>query len=168
MNIRLADNSDKDPIIEVIDTVLNEQNTGVCLEDAEADLMDIEASYFSKHRPDGTPRKGAFWVLEDEASNVVGTHAAIETETPGVCEFKRLYMAKHLRGSEWGHRLMQNNINWAKENGLKRIEFWSDVRFERAHKFFDKFGFQRSGEIRTMNDSHETYREYFYYLDLIN
>ena len=61
---------------------------------------------------------------------------------------------------------MQIAIDWAVETGFERVEFWSDTRFQRAHRFFEKFGFQRSGEVRTMNDSHQEYQEYFYFLDL--
>ena len=61
---------------------------------------------------------------------------------------------------------MQNNIDWAKDQGIDRIEFWSDTRFERAHRFFAKFGFEKNGDVRSMDDSHEVYKEFFFFLDL--
>ena len=61
---------------------------------------------------------------------------------------------------------MQVTINWAIEKGFRRVEFWSDTRFERAHQFFARFGFQRDGRQRTMHDGHTPYKEYFFFLDL--
>ena len=166
MKIRLANNLDSAGVIKLIDSVLGEYDDAVCLDGAEADLIDIEQSFSG----------GAFWVLEDESNGaIVGTHAAMETTpaapqlsgspTRRVCVFKRLYLAKRFRGTQWGFRLMQNNIDWAKEQGMDRIEFWSDTRFERAHRFFERFGFQKSGDVRTMEDSHLTYQECFFFLD---
>jgi len=173
LKIRLAKNSDQKAIIELIDSVLGEYDDSVCLDSAEADLLDIESNYFAKTDQNGKQLAGAFWVLENEPGKIIGTHAAIElTKNLGTnqddskCTFRRLYLNKDLRGTQWGQRLMQNNIDWAKEQGISRIEFWSDTRFERAHRFFEKFGFQKSGEVRSMDDSHEVYQEFFFFLDL--
>lgn len=61
---------------------------------------------------------------------------------------------------------MQVTIDWARDTGFERVEFWSDTRFERAHRFFEKFGFQKSGEVRDMTDSVVPYSEYFFFLEL--
>jgi putative acetyltransferase len=57
-------------------------------------------------------------------------------------------------------------IDYARSHGAERIEFWSDTRFERAHCFFQKFGFKTTGERRECDDSWEPYWEYFFFLDL--
>ena len=61
---------------------------------------------------------------------------------------------------------MQLTIDWARERGFREVRFWSDTRFERAHRFFEKFGFQQDGRVREMHDSHEPYSEYYYSLQL--
>ena len=63
---------------------------------------------------------------------------------------------------------MQIAIDWAKEKAIRKIEFWSDVRFQRAHAFFAKFGFQPDGRTRIMHDGHEPYTEHYYFLCLDN
>jgi GNAT superfamily N-acetyltransferase len=163
LEIRLATNRDCEGIIALIDRVFGEYNDSVCLEDAEADLLDIQQSYFDAG--------GAFWVLaardKNENERILGTHGAMPGgESDNACHFRRLYLDKQLRGSDWGHRLMQVTIDWAKAKGFSRVEFWSDTRFDRAHKFFSKFGFKRDGRQREMRDSHEVYHEYFFYLEL--
>lgn len=168
MKIRLATNADSDGMVQLIDGILQEYGDRICITPggSEADLLDIEAGYRSKG--------GEFWVLEscsddtDGQSQIVGTHATRpDPKNPTeVCTFKRLYLHADLRGSNWGRDLMQVTIDWAKEQKFRRVEFWSDTRFERAHRFFEKFGFQKSGEVRHMTDSVVPYSEYFFFLEL--
>lgn len=61
---------------------------------------------------------------------------------------------------------MQHTIDWAIEAGFRRVEFWSDSRFHRAHRFFEKFGFVRTQRVRTMDDGHAPYSEIFFYRQL--
>ena len=130
LRIRNATNSDCDAIIQLIDSVLGEWDDRVCLEDAEKDLLDIEKFYWDLG--------GAFVVLPWEGE-IVGTHAILPVDsTNGVCTFKRLYLDKRFRGTQAGYDLMQWNIDWVTEKGFKKIEFWSDTRFARAHQFFQK------------------------------
>jgi putative acetyltransferase len=164
MNIRFATHADQPAIIALIDEVLQEYDDSICLTGSESDLTDIEKNYFKQG--------GAFWVIESQPESesppvILGTHAAKPIPTqPETCVFTRLYVASKLRGTEWTHRLMQTNIDWARQQSTNRIEFWSDVRFHRAHRFFAKFGFTTNGEVRTLHDSHLPYDETFFFLDL--
>ncbi len=157
-SFRLATKADQPRIIELIDGVYTEYGEIMCLADADKDLLDIDGYYFA--------RGGTFWVLEQDG-RIVGSHASHPATTnPEVCTFRRLYLARELRGTEWGRRLMQLTIDWAREQNFRRVEFWSDTRFERAHRFFEKFGFQKTGEVRAMHDGVLPYSEYFFFLDL--
>ena len=159
MIIRTANNQDCDGIIRLVDSVYGEYNDRVCLEGAEADLTDVESHFIAAG--------GMFWVLDD-GGQIVGSHAVVPLEQPAVCQFKRLYLDESLRGSDWGHELMQVTIDWARESGFQRVEFWSDTRFSRAHRFFEKFNFQRDGRVREMLDGIDPYQEYFYSLNLVD
>lgn len=156
--IRLASTDDGPSVVELVRQVLAEYGETICLEEggAEADLQTIDASYFGVNQ---FGKSGAFWVLAADR-RVIGTHAALPCSAdPDVCVFKRLYLDSAYRGTESGQQLMQVTIDWAIEQRFKRIEFWSDVRFSRAHRFFAKFGFERTGETRTMSDSFIPYQE---------
>jgi len=61
---------------------------------------------------------------------------------------------------------MQWAVDWAKSADFDRVEFWSDTRFSRAHRFFEKFGFETDGTTRDMDDGFEPYSEYFYWMNL--
>ena len=65
-----------------------------------------------------------------------------------------------------GQALMNWALDWARAHGLRRIEFWSDTRFTRAHTFFIRNGFARDGRVREMNAGHMPYREYFFDCEL--
>ena len=156
--IRLATGDDQPAIIELIDTVLREYGDRIFLDDADADLLNIPAHYFAGG--------GSFWVLE-MSGRVAGTHATLpDPDTPGICRFRRLYLDPALRGTGYGHELMQLTIDWARQRGFHQVQFWSDTRFSRAHRFFEKFGFRRDGRTRAMTDGFEPYEEYFFSLDL--
>ncbi len=155
MKLRPFQPEDKDGVIALIDRVLREYGDKVWLEGTDKDLLDIEGGY-----PD---RGGAFIVLEKNGE-ILGTHAVAPIpQRPGVANFRRLYLCHTLRGARFGDLLMQWAIDWARENRYKRVEFWSDRRFSRGHRFFAKFQFQSTGEERQMNDSWEPYQELFFY-----
>ena len=157
IELRTATSDDQPGIIALIDAVFREYDDQIWLEGCDADLADLDGNYF---RPGGH-----FWVLDD-AGRIVGSHAALPTETPGVCTFRRLYLAAALRGAGWGDRLMQHNLDWARQQGFRRVEFWSDTRFARAHEFFQRLGFQRGAAIRDVHDGWQPFQEYFFWLDL--
>ena len=158
LRLRPVRPEDQDAIMALIDAVYREYGDCLCLENADRDLLDIERNYLQAG--------GAFMVL-DEAGQVRGTHAVLpDAMRPGVCCFRRLYLEAALRGGPWGTRLMQWAIDWAGEHGMRRVEFWSDTRFTRAHAFFARIGFQHDGRIRTMDDGWVPYQEYFFFRHL--
>ena len=160
MKIRPVEQGDTAAIIALIDGVYREYGEHVCLDGAEADLVDVVGHY--------SRDKCAFVVLEYDGE-VVGTHAVVPIdERPDACTFRRLYLRSDLRGTGWGEKLMRWAIDAAEDFGFCRVEFWSDVRFVRAHRFFKRLGFQYNSQVREMDDGWEPYREYFFSLDLAN
>lgn len=145
-------------VIALVEGVYHEYGDRVCLEDAERDLLSFH---------DHFPRLGGDAIVLVDGEQVVGMHAVVPlADQPGVCTFRRLYMAPSLRGSGWGEKLMQWAIDTAKAKGFHRIEFWSDTRFVRAHHFFARLEFKQDGRVRDMTDSYQPYQEYFFFRDL--
>ena len=157
MHLRLAANTDHSQVATLVDSVYREYGDRLFLEGADGDLLDLEGNYAG--------RGGAFVVLDDEG-RVRGTQAALPlADTLGVCTFRRLFLDPDLRGGGWGERLMQWSLDWAREHEMRRVEFWSDTRFTRAHAFFARLGFTR-GEVREMDDGAMPYQEYAFSMDL--
>jgi putative acetyltransferase len=156
--LRPACNADSPQIQALIARCFAEYGEQVCLEGADKDLLDLHGNYDQCN--------GAFVVLEIDAQ-IRGTHAVLPMEErPEVCYLRRLYLDSDLRGSGWGDRLMVWAVEWAQEHQMKRVEFWSDIRFKRAHRFFGRYGFETDGRVRQMNDNVEPYKEIFFFLDL--
>jgi putative acetyltransferase len=43
-------------------------------------------------------------------------------------------------------------VGFAHARDARRLELWSDTRFTRAHAFYAKAGFARTGETRFLDD----------------
>lgn len=156
--IRQATTSDQSAIAELIGGVYAEYGDQLCLDDAEKDLTEVPEYYLN--------RGGDFVVLCD-ANEVIGCHAVLPIPgKPEICTFRRLYLSQSRRGGGCGKLLMQWAVDWARDQGFKRIEFWSDTRFTRAHGFFKSFGFVDTGDIRHMDDSFDPYSEFFFFMNL--
>ncbi len=105
-------------------------------------------------------------VLENDGA-IHGTVAlSPASDDNDTCFLKRLYLDPELRGQGWADSMMDWAFDAARGQGAKRMHLWSDVRFERAHAFYVKRGFNHDGRVRTMTDAWAPYREYFYTMDL--
>jgi putative acetyltransferase len=157
--LRPATEADQPQIIELIDGVFHEYDDRVCLTGGDADLLDLHSNYAA--------RGGEFVVME-VAGRVIASHAFLPiADRPQVCTFRRLYLHADFRGQKVGERLMMWAIEGAAAAGFNRVEFWSDTRFTRAHRFFKRLGFQTDGTtIRTVHDGYTPYDEYFFYRPL--
>ena len=93
---------------------------------------------------------GALWTAELEG-RVVGMVATRPHEA-GTWEICRVYVLPALHGSGLGHRLLDAAERHACAAGPTRLVLWSDTRFDRAHRFYEKRSYVRSGPIRVLDD----------------
>jgi putative acetyltransferase len=49
----------------------------------------------------------------------------------------------------------------AAQRGARFIELWSDVKFETAHRFYARRGYERDGRTRELGDASATVEYYF-------
>lgn len=103
-------------------------------------------------------RGGSAWVAELDAQ-VVGC-VAVEPSANGF-ELHRLYVQPGHWGSPIGHALMATVEAAVQARGGTTIELWSDVKFERAHRFYERRGYVRNGETRELHDLSNTVEYYF-------
>ncbi len=97
---------------------------------------------------------GALWTAED-AGVVVGMAAVLPTGD-GVWELKKLYVHPDRHGSGLAHRLLDAAEAHAMGAGAVRLVLWSDTRFTRAHRFYEKRSWVRDGPIRALDDLSHT------------
>lgn len=155
MKIRPVRNSDTDEIVQIIRDTFQEYGDEVCLEGCDSDLTDLENHYKS---PD------AAFVVVEEGEAIIGCHAVVRL-VDSRFTFKRLYIRQDKRGSGAGDMVFQWAMDKAEVLGASEIEFWSDTRFTRAHRFFEKYGFVQ-GAARDMDDSFHPYSEFRFALKL--
>ena len=143
MNIRKASNSDSNEIISLITSVYDEYGEIMFTEGADKDLLDINQNYHE--------RGGDFVVMIDQ-EKIVGSPQP-SPSTKKIEFFVEDYTLKKThRGEGEGKKTNGLGCGLVNQNKFHRVEFWSDVRFKRAHTFFEKYGFVKSGETREMND----------------
>ena len=121
--------------------------------DGENPELRALASHFARH-------DGALWVAEDGAGEIVGVVGA-KSLGGDVWELCRMYVAAPLRGSGLADQLAASVFAFVQAQGGVRLELWSDTRFTRAHRFYERHGFQRGAEVRALHDISAT-REYGY------
>lgn len=93
---------------------------------------------------------GALWVA-DQAGTVVGMIATKPLDG-GTCEICKVYVAPNLHGQGVGLALLAQAEAHAIASGATRLALWSDTRFDRAHRFYEKHSYVRSGPIRVLHD----------------
>ncbi len=70
----------------------------------------------------------------------------------GAWEICRVYVLPSLHGGGLGHRLLDVAEAYAIAAGASRLALWSDTRFSRAHRFYEKRSYVRSGPVRVLAD----------------
>lgn len=156
ISIRFAQDDDSSGIIRLIEDVFSEYDDIIF--DVDLDMPDLRrpASSFSK-------KHGKFWIAEHDdeivASVAIGVNVLERTS-----ELFRLYVAKGARNLGLGSVLCDLVESYAREQGAKEIELWSDVKFEDAHHLYLQRGYFYTGQMRDLNDLAGT-TEYFFRKD---
>lgn len=88
---------------------------------------------------------GAFWIAIDNDHNIIGT-ICIDNIENGVGKLKKLYVDTNYRGNGLAHKLYDKLLNFAKKNGINRIELSTYNKLEAAVKFYIKKGFKQTNK----------------------
>jgi len=154
--LRLATREDGPELVRLIDEVYREYGDEVDLEGYDRDLLDVEGAY---------RKAGGEFVVMEENGRIIGAHATEPVDREkGIVTFRRLYLPPRIRGTGAGKFLMDWAVEWSREHGYGRVEFWSDTRFARAHRFFERYGFCRGG-IRHVEEGKLSFSEYHFSMD---
>ncbi len=141
--IRPGRDSDAAGFIALIDACWS-RYPGVLLDvDGEMPELRALASYYAG-------KGGALWAAEAEG-RIVGMVATTPHDA-GTWEICRVYVDPTLHGAGLGHRLLDIVEAYASGAGATRLALWSDTRFDRAHRFYEKRSYVRSGPIRVLDD----------------
>ena len=141
--IRPGRDSDADGFIAMIAACWGEYPGIVIDIDGELPELRALASHYAG-------KGGALWAAEADG-RVVGM-IGVAPRSEGVWEILRLYMLQPYRGSDLAPRLLATAETHARAAGATRLVLWSDTRFDRAHRFYEKHSYIRHGPIGVLHD----------------
>jgi len=93
---------------------------------------------------------GALWIAE-VGGDVVGM-IGVRPHEANSWEICRLYVHPTRHGGGLGRHLLERAEAHARNTGADQLVLWSDTRFERAHHFYEKRSYVRSGPVRVLHD----------------
>jgi GNAT superfamily N-acetyltransferase len=108
--------------------------------DAEAPELRTLASYYAA-------RGGALWIA-GEGEGMIAT----APEAAGTWEICRVYVHPDRHGTGLGAALLRTAERHAIARGARLLFLWSDTRFTRAHRFYQKHGYAQGAETRALHD----------------
>ncbi len=130
--LRVASNRDCKHIANLVFGVLGEYGLKPDPASTDADIKDIESSYFN--------RGGTFLVLEAEDGSIVGAYGLYPLEKH-VCELRKMYLHKAFRGKGLGRLLLEDALSKAKQLGFRKIFLETASVLKEAIALYRSYGF---------------------------
>jgi putative acetyltransferase len=131
--LRPADNKDCEDIARLVYGVLEEYDLKPDPACTDADIKNIESSYFS--------RGGTFLVLEAGDGSIVGAYGLypIDEQT---CELRKMYLHKAYRGRGLGKFLLEDALSQARQIGFERMILETASDLKEAIALYKSYGFK--------------------------
>jgi putative acetyltransferase len=131
--LRPATNADLEQIRDLVYGVLTEYGLKPDPASTDADLSDIEQSYFA--------RGGTFFVLEAESGSIIGAYGLYRMDT-GTCELRKMYLRAEHRGQGLGKRLLDHALAQARELGFQKVVLETASVLKEAIALYESYGFR--------------------------
>ena len=143
--IRLIEPKDNRQIEEIILGVSEEYGTynpksksGAGAGAGDPELKDIYSTYNNKG--------SKYWVIEDEASKVVGgggyTRLKGTIEDENICEMQKLFIIPEARGKNLGKKLVELFLSEAAKDRYKEMYLETVKQMKEATRLYEKYGFK--------------------------
>lgn len=130
--LRQATNADIEQIRSLVYGVLEEYGLKPDPGCTDADLDDIERSYFA--------RGGTFRVLEQEDGSIVGAYGLYPLKNQ-TCELRKMYLHRACRGQGHGKHLLEEALATARELGFKAVTLETASVLKEAIALYTRYGF---------------------------
>ena len=130
--LRQATNADAEYITALVFDVLAEYDLKPDPDGTDADLKDIEQSYFRQG--------GTFFVLELRDETIVGSYGLCKTDEQ-TCELRKMYLPPNHRGKGWGKYMMNHALAQAKNLGFSTMTLETASVLKEAITLYKTFGF---------------------------
>ncbi len=150
--IRPGTDAEADAIIALIGACWAEYPG--CVLDLDGEVPELRALASYLHG-----KGGVLWTAEagGRVTGVIATYPE-DAETWAI---SRMYLDRAYRGTGLADRLLDRAEAHAIAAGARRLTLWTDTRFERAHRFYERRSYVRSGPIRSLDDLSNTIEFHF-------
>ncbi len=146
--LRPANNRDCDNIASLVDSILREYDLKLDPACTDADIKDIESSYFG--------RGGMFIVLETEDGSVIGAYGLYPVDEQ-TCELRKMYLQKAHRGKGLGKLLLEDALSKAKQLGFERMVLETAAVLTEAIALYKSYGFVQYNPQRMSSRCDQAY-----------
>lgn len=117
-----------------------------CVLDVDGELPELKA--IASHH---AARGGRFWVVPSGGRVIASVGMAPAVAGSGI-ELHKLYVHPTVQRRGLGERLALMVEDEARRMGAGFIELWSDTRFTRAHRLYERLGYRRGPRTRALHD----------------
>ncbi len=151
--LRDARDSDSAPLATLIAASFAEYQN--CLFDwAEFPELRAPATHFFA-------RGGRLWVADAPGGGIAGSLGVVPVPEQNAVEILKVYADPTFRGSGLAQALFARALAFAEAGGYREMMLWSDSRFARGHRFYEKLGFRRWPGERYLADVSATWEYHF-------
>ncbi|MHC4558133.1 MAG: GNAT family N-acetyltransferase [Planctomycetota bacterium] len=130
--LRPANNKDCEEITSLVYSILEEYNLKPDPASTDADIKDIEYSYFEQG--------GTFYVLEEKDGSIIGAYGLYPVGRK-TCELRKMYLHSSHRGRGLGKLLLESALSKARQLGFKRITLETASVLKEAIALYKSYGF---------------------------
>jgi len=151
--LRDAVDADSEPLAALVAASFAEY-PGCFFEWSEFPELRRPASYFAQ-------KGGRLWVAEGEDGRIVGSIGVAPVPGQDAAELTKVYADPAFRGTGLAQALFAGALDFARAGGYREMMLWSDTRFARGHRFYEKLGFVRWPGERYLADVSATWEYHF-------
>ncbi len=151
--IRDARDDDSEPLAALIAASFAEYPN--CLFDwSEFPELRAPATHFAV-------KGGRLWVADAPGGGIAGSLGVVPVPEQNAVEIFKVYADPAFRGSGLAQALFARALAFAEAGRFAEMMLWSDSRFARGHRFYEKLGFVRWPGERYLADVSATWEYHF-------
>lgn len=104
---------------------------------------------------------GRLWVASNAEGRIVGSIGVTPVLAQNATELTKVYVDAAYRGAGLAQALFGRADAFSRAGGHAEMMLWSDTRFARGHRFYEKLGFRRWPGERYLADVSATWEYHF-------
>jgi putative acetyltransferase len=151
--IRNATDGDSEPLATLIAASFAEYPNCHFVRDEFPELRSPSSAFAGKG--------GRLWVADAPGGGIAGSLGATPVPAQNAVEITKVYADPAFRGSGLAQALFAHALAFARQGGFSEMMLWSDTRFARGHRFYEKLGFRRWPGERYLADVSQTWEYHF-------